>query len=463
MTETIGAQPGPQTQFLTSSADIVIYGGSAGGGKSFGLLLEGLRHVHRKGFEAVIFRRTFPQVTQSGGLWEKSLELYSQAGGRPISNKLMWRWAGSSLRFGHLQHETDKLQYQGAQIAFIGFDELTHFTESQFWYLFSRNRSTCGIRPYIRCTTNPEADSWVARLIAWWIDQDTGYAIPERSGVVRWFVRNSDDTLIWADSPEELREIAKHLFLENPDLIPKSLTFIRSTLDDNRALLKADPGYRSNLLAMNRVDRERLLNGNWKIRPSAGLYFKRRYFQPELETPPILTHIVRYWDRAATEAETEDHDPDWTVGSKVGITADKRIVILDVIRFRGSPAEVKATILATARRDGLGVRVALEKDPGSAGKFEIMEYTRALHGFNVTVYDKTLNKIATAGPFSSQAENRNVDIIKADWNPVFFDELEAFPDGKHDDIVDSVSGAYRVLTTTSNRREQGTGSSATWG
>ena len=81
----------------------------------------------------------------------------------------------------------------------IGFDELTHFSRSQFLYMLSRNRSTCGVRPYMRATTNPDADSWVADFIAWWIDQDTGLAIPERSGVVRYFTTISDE-VIWGDS-----------------------------------------------------------------------------------------------------------------------------------------------------------------------------------------------------------------------------------------------------------------------
>lgn len=69
--------------------------------------------------------------------------------------------------------------------------------------MMSRNRSTCGVRPYIRATCNPDADSWVAELIAWWIDQDTGYPIPERSGRIRYFIRY-DDKMIWGDTRQEL-------------------------------------------------------------------------------------------------------------------------------------------------------------------------------------------------------------------------------------------------------------------
>ena len=79
--------------------------------------------------------------------------------------------------------------WQGAQITLICFDELTHFSAHQFFYMVSRNRSTCGVRPYIRATCNPDADSWVADLLAWWIDQETGLPIRERAGVVRYYIR----------------------------------------------------------------------------------------------------------------------------------------------------------------------------------------------------------------------------------------------------------------------------------
>ena len=74
------------------------------------------------------------------------------------------------MRFAHLEYEQDKFGWMGAQVTFIGFDELIHFTEGQFWYLLSRNRSTCGIKPHIRATCNPDPDSFVADLVKWWID-----------------------------------------------------------------------------------------------------------------------------------------------------------------------------------------------------------------------------------------------------------------------------------------------------
>jgi hypothetical protein len=92
-----------------------------------------------------------------------------------------WPRAGK-IKFSHLQLATTVYDWQGAQITLICFDKLTHFTAHQFFYMASRNRSNCGVKPYIRATCNPDADSWVAEFLAWWIDQETGFrslSVPE--------------------------------------------------------------------------------------------------------------------------------------------------------------------------------------------------------------------------------------------------------------------------------------------
>src|SRR5438067_11544743 len=204
---TISAQPGPQTGFLRSAADICIYGGAAGGGKTVGLVLEPMRYVSRvPGFTAVFFRRTTPQITNPGGLWDEIQNFYPRLGGIPHLRAQEWRWPrGGKIRFSHLQLATTVYDWQGAQITLICFDELTHFTAYQFFYMVSRNRSTCGVKPYIRATRNPDADSWVAEFLAWWIDPETGLPIPERAGVLRYYIRVSDK-IVWADRPQDLMQ-----------------------------------------------------------------------------------------------------------------------------------------------------------------------------------------------------------------------------------------------------------------
>src|SRR5436189_1986846 len=105
-----------------------------------------------------------------------------------------------------------------------------------------------GVPGYIRATCNPDADSWVRSLIDWWIDPDTGFPIKERSGVLRWFVRDGD-SLHWADTRADLVEMF------GPESEPKSATFIPANVRDNRILLDKDPAYLAYLKALPYVER----------------------------------------------------------------------------------------------------------------------------------------------------------------------------------------------------------------
>ena len=428
---------GPQTAFLKSPADIAIFGGAAGGGKSQAILMEPLRHViGNPKFAAVIFRRNTTQLRNPGGLWDQSMKLYPLAGGIP-SYTLEWRWRdGGKIKFAHLEHETTKLDWHGSELALILFDELCTFTSTQFWYLLSRNRSMSGVKGYIRASCNPDADSWVAELIAWWIDQDTGFPIPDRSGVIRWFVR-IEDHLEWGDSYPEMHA-------RFPDSVPKSLTFIFANLSDNPSLEAADPGYRANLMALQLVERERLLGGNWKIRPSAGLYFRESWCEI-VKAAPAGMRMARGWDLAATEA-TGNNDPDWTCSCKMGRTLSGQYVVLDARWLRGSPQRVKAEVLTCARGDGVKVGIHIPQEPAQAGKAQAQDYVRELTGYDVRTQVESGAKITRFSPFSAQAEAGNVKILEGAWNKRFLGELEAFPEASHDDMADATSTAFKALT-----------------
>jgi predicted phage terminase large subunit-like protein len=303
--------------------------------------------------------------------------------------------------------------------------------------MLSRNRSTCGVKPYIRATCNPDADSWVAEFIAWWIDQETGYPIPERSGKIRWFIR-LNDAFLWADTKEELIE------RYGSEVMPKSVTFVAAKLSDNKILEKADPGYRANLLALNAVERERLLGGNWKIRPAAGLYFRRGWCEV-VDIAPAGLQVVRYWDLAAT-VKTEGNDPDWTVGIKMGFDPDTGIYyVLGREKDRLSPHGVQRLIKNTATADGPTVRIGTPQDPGQAGKVQVSAMATLLTGFDARSRSERGDKIVRFGPFSAQAEAGNVKVLRGAWNEDFFACLEAFPESAHDDDVDGCSGAFGMF------------------
>lgn len=248
----------------------MIGGAAAGVGKTYTLLLDPLRDVHRPGFGGVIFRRTSPQIRNEGGLWDTSQTIYRVAKGVPRETTLEWIFpAGTKIKFSHLEYEKNIYDWQGSQIAFIGFDELTHFSKKMFFYLLTRNRSTCGVRPYVRATCNPDPDSWVYELIQWWIDPETGYPIPDRDGVIRYLMIDGEN-YIWGDTIEEVLQKGAHMIEEmvadvDPREFVKSFTFISGHINENKELLKANPSYVGNLMAQDKETIARLLKGNWKI------------------------------------------------------------------------------------------------------------------------------------------------------------------------------------------------------
>ncbi len=336
-TEEIRPQKGFQERFLSTKADIAIGGGSAGGGKTFALLLESLRHVGNSGYGGVIFRRTTPQIMNVGGLWDCSMELYTLLRAEPKSTTLEWRFpSGAGLKFSHIEYEKDVKNYQGAQITFIGFDELTHFTERQFFYLLTRNRSMCGIRPYVRASCNPDPDSWVAALIEWWIDQETGFPIPERDGVLRYFIKDGEN-YIWGNSKDEVVKLAPHI-LKNPKFkninvhtLIKSVTFIRGDVYGNKLLLERDPAYLANLLSQDAATKAQLLDGNWKIRQD-GLSLCNYEAINDLFTnfikPPIVDDEEEeeedntWFDQEDTEPEEEEDDDEQEEFEHMYLTCD---------------------------------------------------------------------------------------------------------------------------------------------
>lgn len=473
----LAPQKGPQEMFLATPADICIYGGAAGGGKTFGLLLEPLRHKNNKDFNAVIFRREYTQITAPGGLWDSARKVYRYVkGAYPLKTpKLHWNFSsGASVNFAHLGDDGDCETWQGSQITMIGFDELTHFSEYQFFYMMSRNRTDSGVVPYIRATCNPDADSWVAEFIKWWINQDTGYPIPERSGKIRWMVR-LNEVIHWFNTRQEAVDAAMEngMGKEEAETMPKSVTFIASTLQDNQILMKNDPSYLANLLALALVERERLLKGNWKIKAAAGLMFKRTKVNMLENLPTDVILWARGWDLAAT-SEDEDGEPAYTAGVLIGKRKNGRYIVADVINKRLDSAEVRELIKMTCISDRAKygrVTTRLPQDPGQAGKAQAQSFLKFLAGFIVKILAESGDKVTRAEPFSAQwlglegMEKGNVDVLIAPWNEEYFNQMENFPQSKFKDMVDASSSAFSEVesgATYSAPSTENLGKSSYW-
>jgi predicted phage terminase large subunit-like protein len=306
--------------------------------------------------------------------------------------------SNATLTFGNLEHEQDKFRYQSAEFQYIGFDELTQFTESQYRYLFSRLRrlENTHIPLRMRAASNPGniGHDWV-----------------------------------------------KQRFLTEGQTYGR--IFIPAKLQDNPYLDRIE--YTKSLSNLDPITRRQYLDGDWTAR-HGGSIFLREWFQIVNEAPADCKR-ARYWDLAATKPDI-NKDPDYTVGALIG-TKTGIAYIIDIKRVRAAPPQVQALIRQTAELDGVGTRIYMEQEPGSSGIGQIDYYARqVLQGYSFWGVKTTGPKEERATPVSSAAEAGNIKVIRAPWNGELLDEFESFPQGMHDDQVDAVSGAFEQLRTT---------------
>lgn len=242
--------PGPQTRAVECQADELFFGGGGGGGKSDSLLGIALtRHRH-----AVIFRREYPQLR---GLILRSKEIVGQTG-RFNANDCLWTLGdGRFLEFGACQHEEDKERWQGRAHDFIGFDELAHFTKSQYRFLIGWNRSAvAGQRCRVVATGNPPTTPegrWVVEEWQPWLDNT--YHDPATPGELRWYA-NIDGKLEWLKSGEPIQHNGETIY-------PRSRTFIPALVDDNPYL--SGTAYKSVLQGLPEPLRSQMLFGDFSV------------------------------------------------------------------------------------------------------------------------------------------------------------------------------------------------------
>lgn len=422
---------GPQMEFHRSPAFELLYGGAAGGGKTWSLLAEGSRQAGNAEYKAVLFRRTFPQLNQADGPIEKSRKLFRRLGsfaGR------QWNFnGGGRFMFSHMNEREDYLDHDGAAYAYIAFDELAHFYEMQYRYLFSRARVAVesGLRTYVRAATNPPRPSspgfgWIKRRWAPWLDKT--HPRPAKSGELRYY----------ALVDEEEKEVEKGY----PNSWSRS--FIQAFAKDNPSL---DESYLRNLDSLPRFERLRLKHGLWDIDDSSGAMFDRKWFRV-LDTMPPGCKRYRFWDMAATVKKMKSDDPDYTATTLMGVKDGMRY--MDSMRDRVTPADFKRWLLRTAIAEP-DVEVAIEHEGGASGVYVADDLLDAFAKINRTlrVIRPQGDKATRAMPWSAQAEQGKIVLIKNHVTGIeeVLDELQMFPNGDHDDIVDSISGAWRMTAT----------------
>lgn len=275
----ITPQLGGQLNMLSIDVDILIGGGSRGGSKSYSLLMECLKDIKNKNFRALLLRN---EIDDLQNLIDESNNIFPQFGEyNRAKNDMTWNLNnGGMIKFNYYSdnYEDFKIRFQGKQFSYIGIDEITHIEYNKFKYLITCNRNAYKIRNRFWGTCNPDPDSWVAKFIDWWIDDD-GYPIPERNGAVRYCFMDGDDvsTIYWGDTREEVYQQCKGIidkywkpeygeYGSPQELFIKSVAFVEARLADNKKLMQSDPSYLANLANQGEEQRARDLDGNWKYK-----------------------------------------------------------------------------------------------------------------------------------------------------------------------------------------------------
>jgi predicted phage terminase large subunit-like protein len=272
---------------------------------------------------------------------------------------------------------------------------------------------------------------------------------------LREYGPSADGTTIF-DIPLRLRVTANpgglsHEFFKERFIDPitreDDVVFIPAALKDNPSLNQSE--YAETLSKLSPVDRERLLNGDWEVM-DAGNMFDRGAFE-YTDSPPEPYEVkakVRFWDLAATDSKKSDY----TAGALVSVTHDGRWFIEDMIHVQKDAPEVEKIMRETAIKDGIGVPIWCEQEPGSSGKAYVSHLKRnVLVGFMFNGERSTGKKEDRAKPLASQAEAKNVFLVKADWNKAFIDEASLFPKSKNDDQIDAAAGGLNKIALSGRR------------
>ena len=394
-----------QRVFLRTNSIEALFGGAAGGGKSSALLMSALQYVDIPGYSAILFRRTFADLSLPGALMDRFKSWIANYDDVHWNNNSFIATfpSGARISFGYLNNSGDYLRYKGSEFQFIGMDEVTEIRESDYRYLFSRLRRPAGgplseVPLRMRAASNP-APNWVRQ---------------------RFIVEGKQENRI----------------------------FVPSKLTDNPGI--DSDSYRQALQALDPVERRRLEMGDWWS-TTLGTLFEREsvIILDNNEVPPLTSsaRVVRYWDLAATEPTNSYPDPDYTVGTLM--LFDQGIAyVLDVKRFRLKGEKVEQKIAQTAYEDGVTVPIRMEQEPGSSGKALMDQYARyVLPGYDFEAYRSTGDKVTRARPFAAAMANGNVRVVRGPWLTDWLDEFSSFPEAcDHDDQVDSAVGAFTYLT-----------------
>ena len=466
--------------FIWSNTDITVFGGAAGGGKSYQGILRFLQFVNEPEYQGYVIRKT--QASLKYGAFKLAIRLFTAWESRVKINRVDMTFkfpSGCTIIFKGLDGTASIEYFQGQEISGAMVDEATHIKYPEIEWLMTRLRTNAvGVKPTVWFTCNPDPDHFIAEWVDWYLipkktyvtdektgrRQDVGGRVdPEKNGKIRWYYL-LEGIYHWDEDRDRLIESCKSLIYD-ADQKPMSFRFIGATCDDNPVLLEEQPDYKNRLLNKTLIEVERLLFGNWHIREEGAGYWKHSWckkiksfpVQGSDDLPPddSIDKRVRCWDLAWTEPSDVNPDPDYTAGVMMFRTKKGYYVVENVVRQRMRAGSVYKYICDIAKKDyeyyGI-VPQFIPEDP-AAGKATYQfakEYlmSNGITAVNKVTGSKQANKLERFKNFAAASENHAVLIMEAEWNDIYFNELEVF-DGtrntRHDDMVDATSDAFNVL------------------
>lgn len=444
-------------------------------GKSYVGLLKFLRYIGDPLFVGYVFRKNSTDMKGGGGLFEQAVRMYTAYDSRVRHTKqpmVIYFPSGATINFIGMDGQAGMDAIQGKEISGAMIDEATHLNEVEINWIISRLRTKAKMIPCVWLTCNPDPDSVIYKWLKDYyiyplgtvIDDELVEGRPNKStdGRIRYYLKVGSE-IKWGSDRAELISLYQHHFpkVNGVHLCePTSFRFISANCHDNPPLLEADPTYVHKLLALGRVEKERLYFGNWLARQETSGIFSRSWCEIVTKVPSNVKRLskARAWDLAGTLPSESTPDPDYSASVVISRCDDGFYYVEDCTQDRLRINDVINLIRDTAKEDYKyygRINTFIPRDPNSSGKFASQQFVNRLAGSGVSV--RTIStvggksKLTRFEPFACVAQEGLVKVVLGSWNDKFFSELESFTgariSGLHDDIVDATSDAFLKVST----------------